>query len=226
MRYLLLYSVSFFLLLISVCCNPSTNSNSVRDIDTAVKSYKESSGLDIHSPDLFAQDEVVPMDTGSKAINSGDTILSDRKRENAPTGASYGRLIFDAPVRPIILEKAPNRDQGVRVAVLSLPLKVASLKDTIRIRLYNYTSDTLKTGLSYRIEFLERNGWKTVSPPQGYGFFEDIGYSLLPYHGSDFLIRMFPHIHRYRPGRYRIIKDYFVDDYRNNQEISAEFLIE
>lgn len=95
MRYLLLYSVSFFLLLISVCCNPSTNSNSVRDIDTAVKSYKESSGLDIHSPDLFAQDEVVPMDTGSKAINSGDTILSDRKRENAPTGrATVGLFLM------------------------------------------------------------------------------------------------------------------------------------
>lgn len=134
----------------------------------------------------------------------------------------------DTLLKTVVLEKDSLMQEKVTLSVLTSAGKAPWVEDRIFVRMYNYSSDTLLTGLSYKVEFFDNGKWIMVSPPKNVGW-EDIGYILYPFIARDFPVLLFPDRHTYRPGTYRIVKSPSARNrsgpYRK-MEVSAEFEIE
>ncbi|TJZ61543.1 hypothetical protein FAZ15_10165 [Sphingobacterium olei] len=139
-----------------------------------------------------------------------------------------GKRFQDLSLPSIDLKADSSTEARVSLSVLGASMIASEIKDTLRVRMYNYTSDTLTTGLHYTVEFQDQGKWNKVSPPENVGF-EDLGYGILPFTARDFLVALFPDRHNYRSGKYRVLKRYHLRDYSRSKrkyEIFVEFEIE
>ncbi len=137
-------------------------------------------------------------------------------------------VMQDTLLKTVVLEKDSLMREKVTLSVLTMVGKATGVQERISVRMYNYSSDTLLTGLNYSVEFLDNGKWIMVSPPKNVGWV-DIGYILNPFIARDFPILLFPDRHIYRRGKYRVSKGYFIREGSwpfREKEVSAEFEIE
>lgn len=159
--------------------------------------------------------------------------LPQKAEPKAPQNEDIPMLIStnimqDTLLKTVVLEKDSLMLGKVTLSVLSLAGKAPGLEEKIFVRMYNYSSDTLLTGLNYSVEFLDNGKWIQVSPPKNVGWV-DMGYILNPFIARDFPILLFPRRHIYRPGKFRVSKGYFIRQGSwpfREKEVSAEFEIE
>lgn len=166
-----------------------------------------------------------------------DTVTVDSMADTLPQKAELKAPNKDIPMlistnvmqdtllKTVVLEKDSLMQNKVTLSVLAMALKAPGIEEKISVRMYNYSSDTLLTGLNYSVEFLDNGKWIQVSPPKNVGWV-DIGYILNPFIARDFPILLFPNRHSYRRGKYRVSKGYHIlqgsGSYRK-MEVSAEF---
>ena len=137
-------------------------------------------------------------------------------------------VMQDTLLKTVVLEKDSLMQEKVTLSVLTMAGKAPGVEEKISVRMYNYSSDTLLTGLNYSVEFLDNGKWIQVSPPKNVGWV-DIGYILNPFIARDFPILLFPARHSYRPGKYRVSKGYRIlqgSGPYQKMEVSAEFEME
>lgn len=137
-------------------------------------------------------------------------------------------VMQDTLLKTVVLEKDSLMQEKVALSVLTSAGKAPDVEERISVRMCNYSSDTLLTGLNYSVEFLDNGKWIQVSPPKNVGWV-NIGYILNPFIARDFPILLFPDRHSYRPGKYRVSKGYSIRQgsgpYRQ-MEVSADFEME
>ena len=167
------------------------------------------------------------------ARNNRRDTLHQKAELKAPQNENIPMLIStdvmkDTLLKTVVLEKDSLIQDKVTLLILTLAGKAPGVEETIFVRMYNYSSDTLLTGLNYSVEFLDNGKWVMVSPPKNVGWV-DMGYILNPFIAQDFPILLFPDRHTYRAGRYRVNKGYFTRQglwpYRKKQ-VSTEFEFE
>jgi len=124
------------------------------------------------------------------------------------------------------VQKPDDATNEVMLSVQPDILELSALADTLDIKMTNYTSDTVTTGLHYRVWFFENNQWTTITPKDM--VFNDIGYSLRPMDSKDFVIRLFKEKTHYQVGKYRVIKYFLASDYaktKESHEVYVEFKV-
>lgn len=145
-------------------------------------------------------------------------------------GKKYGRIVFDTPMltrKPIPSKIESNQ---VEISVLTQPIAQAAVPDTIRLRLFNCSADTILTGLHYDIQYWTKEKWKKVEYEQNLSIVtEDIGHILPPLQSSDYVIQLFTDLYDFKKGKYRIRK-YYLDNNqpppKKSNDVYAEFKID
>jgi len=115
----------------------------------------------------------------------------------------------------------------VTLSVQPDSFQLATLPDSLNIKMVNHTKDTITTGWHYRIELLKDGQWTEFSPKDI--FFEDLGFRLRPTDSKDFVVRLFKERVNYPPGKYRVVKYFLKTDYqetRESHDVYAEFKVE
>lgn len=114
----------------------------------------------------------------------------------------------------------------VELSVDSNVFQLSALPDMVKVKMENYTNDTITTGLYYHIEYDNEGQWVDILPDQ---FFNDLGYSIRSGDATEFDIRLLSDQVDYKVGRYRIAKYYLKSDFletRERQYVYVEFIIE
>ncbi|MCT1525038.1 immunoglobulin-like domain-containing protein [Sphingobacterium hotanense] len=218
---------SLYLLLIFICgCQQTADSSNDQQESVPVSPIQTDKP---QTEDAVIADSVVYAPMRKVRDKTFDT-LSQRTEQKAKHVDDIPMLISakelqDTLLKTVVLEKDTDR---VTLSVLTSAGKAPDVEDKIFVTIYNYSSDTLLTGLNYSVEFLDKGKWIQVSPPKNVGW-EDIGYILNPFIARDFPILLFPDRHSYRPGKYRVSKGYHILQHlgqKLKKEVSAEFEIE
>lgn len=171
----------------------------------------------VHSPVRDKMVDTLPQKPEQKTKHAGDIPMFISARE-----------LQDTLLKTIVLDRDSLRRERVTLSVLTSAGKAPKVEEKLFVRMYNYSSDTLLTGLNYSVEFLDNGKWIQVSPPKNVGQ-EDIGYMLNPFIARDFPILLFSDRHTYRPGKYRVSKEYRIFHHpapRPKMEVSTGFNIE
>lgn len=130
----------------------------------------------------------------------------------------------EKPRKKIPTEEVLNESVSLCVKPNAFPL--AELPDQVEVTLFNYTRDTITTGLHYSIEHYEKNEWKEVSPELS---FHDLGLTILPSDFHTFEKKLLPDKINYKVGQYRVVKHYLKTDYlktRKDFKVYGAFNIE
>lgn len=214
-----------FLIFVYGCQQTADRSNDrmesvpVSPIQTERSKTEDTVAVDsmVHGPDRNKMRDTLPQRAEPKA----------KQNEDIPMLISTD-VMQDTLLKTAVLEKDSLMRGKVTLSVLTMAGKAPAVEEKISVRMYNYSSDTLLTGLNYSVEFLDNGKWTKVSPPKNVGWV-DIGYILNPFIARDFPILLFPDRHTYRPGKYRVSKGYRILQHsgRNREkEVSAEFEME
>lgn len=124
-------------------------------------------------------------------------------------------------------QKAEEVINEVALSVQPDIFQLATLPDTLNIKMINDTKDTIITGWHYRIELLKDDQWTEFSPKDIP--FEDLGIMLRPADSKNFAVRLFKERVNYHSGEYRVAKYFLKTDYQNTREshdVYAEFRVE
>lgn len=107
-------------------------------------------------------------------------------------------------------------------------VSINQVSASIPITITNYTDSIITTGEYYHVERLVDSTWQKV-PFDNELIFDDIGYELSPGGSMNLDFRLFEEAYVYRPGQYRLVKNYLKDDFirtRVKFPLYAPFTIE
>lgn len=219
---------SLYLLLIFICgCQQTADSSKDRQESVPVSPIQTEHPHteDTVTVDTMVHDRKIP----EKMVDT----LSQRAEQTAKHAGDIpmfisARELQDTLLKTIVLDRDSLSRERVNLSVLTSAGMAPKVEEKIFVRMYNYSSDTLLTGLNYKVEFLDNGKWVMVSPPKNVGQ-EDIGYMLNPFIARDFPILLFSDQHTYRPGKYRVSKEYRIFRHpapRPKMEVSTGFEIE
>lgn len=175
--------------------------------------------------DSRAGDSQGPADDKIRQLSTQDSDRDGKKAKEIPIMLS-GKEIQETPLQIIDLER--GNKENVSLSILNAAELSSPVKDKLMVRLSNFSSDTLITGIHYEVLFNENGKWIVVAPPKNVGFV-DVGYSITPFSARDFMVPLFPDRVTYMPGKYRVIKKYLILNEavpRKECEIFADFRIE
>lgn len=223
------YLAPYLLLIFIHGCNQTTDSSKNREESIPVSPIQTEHP---HTEDTVTVNTMVH-DQNGKIPEKMDDTLPQKAEPKAPQNEDIPMLIStnvmqDTLLKTVVLEKDSLKQEKVTLSVLTLAGKAPGLEEKISVRMYNYSSDTLLTGLNYSVEFLDNGKWIQVSPQKNVGWV-DIGYILNPFIARDFPILLFSDRHTYRPGKYRVSKEYRIFRHpapRPKMEVSTGFEIE
>jgi|SRR5690554_3292431 len=142
------------------------------------------------------------------------------------TGCNDTKNIDSEKTSKVVIEQIANTDTVI-LSIAPKVFKLSELPDTLYVTMTNNTSDTITTGLHYRIEAFINNEWKSVSPEDI--AYQDIGFRLQPAEYRVFDKLLLKDQIAYQVGKYRIVKYYLKSDYQRNKKtynLYAEFNIE
>ncbi|MGV6946766.1 immunoglobulin-like domain-containing protein [Sphingobacterium kyonggiense] len=125
------------------------------------------------------------------------------------------------------VQELESTNRTVELTAQPATLKISELPDSITVKVTNNTNDTITTGLLYRIERFEADGWKDVSPKDI--VIPDLGWRIVPNGSETFTKKLYKDRINYTAGKYRILKDYIKSDYQKRRKkfnVSGEFNIE
>lgn len=228
-RYAGLY---LLLLFIYGCGQTVDRSNHQQDtvpnppIQTERSKTEDTMAVDSMPDDNRLHDQNLPTEDKTAKTLAQKAEPKASQKEDIPMLISTD-VMQDTLLKTVVLEEDSLMQEKVTLSVLTLAGKAAGVEEKISVRMYNYSLDTLLTGLNYSVEFLDNGKWIQVSPPKNVGWV-DIGYILNPFIARDFPILLFPRRHTYRPGKYRVSKGYFIHQGSwpfLKKEVSAEFEI-
>lgn len=223
------YLAPYLLLIFIHGCQQTADSSKDRQESVPVSTIQTEHP---HTEDTVTVNTMVH-DQNRKIPEKMADTLSQRAEQTAKHAGDIpmfisARELQDTLLKTIVLDRDSLSRERVTLSVLTSAGKAPKVEEKIFVRMYNYSSDTLLTGLNYSVEFLDNGKWVMVSPPKNVGQ-EDIGYMLNPFIARDFPILLFSDRHTYRPGKYRVSKEYRIFRHpapRPKMEVSTGFEIE
>jgi hypothetical protein len=125
-------------------------------------------------------------------------------------------------------QESSTTGSSVTLSIESESFPYAKIPEEVQVRMTNHTTDTIITGMHYRIEVLNDNKWSVISPDDM--FFIEIAYELKPAEERSFDTPLLTDRILYKAGKYRIVKYYIPSGYQNERieshDLYAEFSIE
>ena len=146
--------------------------------------------------------------------------------QESETGTLSEYSEIEQTMSPVALELIAEWIKDLTTVSMSAEpnmFKLSLVPGTVEVKVRNKTNDTITTGLYYHIEHFKNNQWLKVSPDQTT---PDIAYLVGRGDFKAFDVRLLIDQIEYEVGKYRIVKDYFKDDYKEKFHVFAEFSIE
>lgn len=198
-KYSLLYTITFLLCTVS-CLSDSKKS--------AGKTRRDEQPQNLQAP--------VNQKPHDSSIHSKDSTRIPRPKNirkiSETLAKKYGGLIADAPILTKKSIKTSHADTTVKLLAVEQQLIYNSIPDTLRLRLFNYSTDVIMTGLHHELQYWKEGEWEKIKYPQDFVLvYEDIGYRLLPKESTDYIVQLYTDLYSFDKGKYRIQKYYIKD---------------